>query len=90
VIYTRARYLPISLLTCRDATHWYAVGGDVERRCEAKTRPTMSRYEPGADSRPTVRTEATSAHRTQAAFRSRAVLRYPAIAKIEGVAYGPA
>jgi len=29
----------MSLLTCRDATHWCAVGGDVERRLAAKKRP---------------------------------------------------
>ena len=39
MIYTRTRYLPISLLTCRDATHWCAVGGNVERRLAAKKRP---------------------------------------------------
>jgi hypothetical protein len=32
----RICYLPISVLTCRNTTHWYAVGGSVERRCEAK------------------------------------------------------
>ncbi len=35
----RIRYLPIPLLTCRDATHWCAVGGDVERCLAAKKRP---------------------------------------------------
>lgn len=33
--------LPISLLTCRDATQWCAIDGDVERRCAAKRRPAQ-------------------------------------------------
>jgi hypothetical protein len=37
VIYTHIRYLSISLLTCRDATHWCAAGGDIECRCAAKS-----------------------------------------------------
>jgi hypothetical protein len=36
------QYLPISLLTCRDAARCYAVGGGVERRLAAK-RPTPAR-----------------------------------------------
>ncbi len=36
---TRIHYLLISLLTCRDATHWCAVGGSVERRLAARKRP---------------------------------------------------
>src|SRR5690242_14542307 len=36
---TRIRYLPILLLIRRDATHWCAVGGDVERCLAAKKRP---------------------------------------------------
>ena len=36
---TGIRYLPMLLLTCRDATHWCTVGGDVERRLAAKKRP---------------------------------------------------
>ena len=33
---TRTRYLPISMLTCRNGTHWCAVGGSVEHPCAAK------------------------------------------------------
>ncbi len=40
VIYARTRYLSILLLTNRDATYCCAVGGDVERRCAAKSGQT--------------------------------------------------
>jgi hypothetical protein len=35
----RIRYLPIPLLTCPNSTHWWPVGGSVERSCVAKMWP---------------------------------------------------
>jgi hypothetical protein len=42
---TRTRYLLILLLTCRNAAHWCAVSGNVERPCAAKKRPDRCRAE---------------------------------------------
>jgi hypothetical protein len=60
VIYSHLRRLLTWSPTCRNACHFYAVGGGVERRCEAKSGPVRSIHQSDAGSRSSVKAGLTS------------------------------